>query len=170
MKLLTKITVIFDGAIDFLALLAAVLLVFIMLGTVTEVTVRYLLGGAIKWMMETVEYSLLFITFLATTWLLKTEGHVIMDVVLDRLKPRTQALTNMITSILGAIVCLVIAWYGVEVTWSNFQRGIVLGTVLEPPIFIILSIIPVGSFLLFIQFLRRTYRYLRMWRESLNQD
>lgn len=170
MKLLTKITAIFDGTIDFLALLAAMLLAFIMLGTVTEVAVRYLLGGSIKWMMETVEYSLLFITFLAAAWLLRSEGHVIMDVIINRLKPRTQAQTNMITSILGMVICLVVAWYGAEVTWSNFQRGIVLGTVLEPPIFIILSIIPVGSFFLSVQFLRRTYHYLRKWRESPNQE
>ena len=103
----------------------------------------------------------MFLTLLGATWLLKLEGHVKMDLLVNQLNPRTQALLNIITSILGAIICLVIAWYGTEVTWSQFQKGITYPTVLEPPVFIILSVIPIGYFLLFIQFLRRTYSFLR---------
>ncbi len=169
MKAVRKITAIFDRTNNLLAVLAGVLVVFIMLGTAADVLARYLLGTSILWMFEIVEYSLLFITFLAAAWLLREEGHVKMDLVLNRLKPGASTLLNIITSILSALICLVITWYGVEISWSNFQKGIVLGTILEPPKFILLAIIPVGSFLLFIQFLRRSYGYLVSRRAALDE-
>ena len=86
-----------------------------------------------------------------------------MDLVLAQLKPKPQAMVNIITSIIGAIVFLVIAWYGIDISWFAFQEGHFMVTLWEPPKWPILAIIPVGSFLLSIQFLRRAYGYLRSW-------
>ena len=105
------------------------------------------------------EYSLLYMTFLGTAWVLKREGHVRMDLVLNRLNPTSQALANVLSSIAGAIICLVITAYGVKVCWDLYQSGQYFAAFLKPPKFIILAIVPVGCFLLFIQFLRRTYGY-----------
>ena len=169
MSLVRKIGTVTDTVSNVLAFLAGVILVFIMLGTAAEVALRYLVGSSIPWMMEIVEYSLVFMTFFAATWLLKHEGHVMMDIIIIRLGPKAQALTHALTSMLGAIVCLVIGWYGIEVTWFRFKAGTVLGTVLEPPMFILLWVIPLGSLLLFIQFLRRSYKYLRKHKESISR-
>lgn len=84
-----------------------------------------------------------------------------MDIMLNLLKPGTQAVLNIITSIIGAIICFVLIWYGVKVTWDSFQGGHYFLTELEPPQFLILFVIPLGSFMLFIQFLRRANGYLR---------
>ena len=160
MKSLTKIIAIFDRLIDVLVFLACVLLICATLLVGADVVLRYFLGRPIVWSVEITEYSLLYIAFLGAAWLLKKEGHVRVDVVLNQLNPRNQALLNTITSIFGAMVCLVIAWYSAETTWDHFVRGIPAMETLHTPYFIILGIIPIGSFLLFIQFLRRTYGYL----------
>ena len=170
MKLLTRVTAIFDGTINLLADLASVLIILMMLGISTDVTMRYFFVRPIAWMVEVTEHSLLFVTFLGAAWVLKGEGHVKMDIMLNRLKPGTQALLNMITSILGAIICLFLVWYGAQVTWERFQLGYYIFTVLSIPSAYIIVIIPVGSFLLFIQFLRRTYGFWRSWRASLGKE
>jgi len=170
MKLITKATAIFDRTIGLLSLFAGILIIYIMLSVTAEVATRYFLGGMMGWVIEVSEYSLLFITFLATAWVLKREGHVKMDLVLRRLNPRTQSLLNIITSIIGALICLIVAWYGVKVTWNSYQIGYVMAKPLRPPQFLILFIIPVGSFLLFIQFLRRTYGYLGHRKELPNKE
>jgi TRAP-type C4-dicarboxylate transport system permease small subunit len=170
MKLLAKATAIFDGTINLLADLASVLIILMMLGISTDVAMRYFFVRPISWMVEIAEHSLLFVTFLGAAWVLKGEGHVKMDIVLNRLKPGTQALLNMITSILGAIICLFLVWYGAQVTWEYFQIGYVIFAVLSIPSAYIIIIIPVGSFLLFIQFLRRSYGYLKSWRASLDKE
>ena len=170
MKLLRKATNIFDGTVNLLALLAAVILVLVMLAVVYAVFMRYFLNRPTAWVQESVEFSLVFITFLGTTWLLKRGGHVTMDIVLKRLTPGAQTVVNIITSILGAITFLVVAGYGVEATWETFVAGASRTTVLQIPTFLILWIIPVGSFLLFIQFLRMTYGYLRELRVAPDKN
>lgn len=161
MSLLRKVTRIFDSAVGVLAFCAAVLLVFTMLGVSTDVSSRYFLNRPIPWLPEVTEYSLLYLTFLGATWVLIKHGHIKMDIVLNRLNPGVQHLLNGITSIICAVLCLVIAWYSAESTLENFRIGYFLPTELKPPKFIVLAIIPVGSFLLFIQFLREANRYLR---------
>ena len=166
MRLLNKLSGIFDRTNDILTFLAVLFLAFITLLVTTEVVMRYFLGHSIIWVMEVSEYSLLWMTFLSTAWVLRREAHVKMDMVLNRLKPGTQSLLNILTSIIGAIVCFVIAWYSAGVTWDQFLRGVARVGMVDIPKAPVMAIIPIGSFLLFIQFLRRSYGYLRSWRAS----
>lgn len=164
MKLLTKVTAIFDRAIDSLAALASLIIIFIAVSVSTAVVMRYFLGRPIFWVVEIAGYSLLYITFLTAAWLLKKEGHVKMDLLLNRLKPRAQSLLNMITSVISAIALLIVVWYSARATWEYFINDYYVPGLLEPPQWAILIIIPIGSLLLSIQFLRRTYGYLTNWR------
>ena len=170
MKILRKLASIIDNTNYLLAALAGLLLVFLMLMVAYEVVIRYFLGLSLIWTVEITGYCLLYVTFLAAAWLLGKEGHVTMDLVLNRLNPRTQALLNTITSVIGAIICLIIVWFGVKVTWDNYQLGYVATSELRPPLFLIILIIPIGSFLLSIQFLRRAYGYLVSWRASSGKE
>ncbi len=164
MKLHEKAIGIFDYIIGFLALLAAVLLVFITLSVTTGVITRYLFRQPIIWVVEISQYSLLFITFLGAAWVLRRERHVKMDMLLDRLGQRSKALVSIITSGLAAIVCLIVVWYSVLSTWTYFKLDYFTPTILEVPQWIILAIIPVGTFMLFVQFIRRAYGYWKTWK------
>ncbi len=166
MKLLSKSSAVFDRTLDFLAILAAALLVFITLGITTEVVLRKVLVSPIIWMAEAAEYSLLWITFLVSAWVLRSEGHVRMDLLLSNLNPKTQALLNTVTSVVGIIICLALTWFSAQVTWGYFQTDYRLPTFVRPPKFPIMLVVPVGSFLLSIQFLRRSYGYFQSWRAS----
>lgn len=145
---------------DGLAFLAGILVICVMLVISADVALRFLMDRPIPWVLEATEYSLLYITFLGTAWLLKREGHVKLDFVLDRLEPRTASILNVITSILMTIVCLLLAWYGAQSTWDHFERGVRSVKYFSLPMFAFLAIIPVGSFFLVVQSLKRTYCYL----------
>jgi len=163
MKLVKKLTNFFDRTIGAMAILAGILLIFTMLSVSVAIASRYFLNRPMGWVIEISEYCLLYITFLVAAWVLKGEGHVKMDIILNRFNPRTQSLINVITSAISAIVCIILTWYGVKVTLELFQTGYFTPTILELPKFIIIAIIFVGSFLLLIQFLRRTHGYLASW-------
>ncbi len=163
MKLLSKVGAIFDRTLDLSFIATGVLVIFMMLSVGMEVTLRFLRGGTVlTWVMEVSEYSLLFMTFLGSAWMLRGERHVKMDLVLTRLNPGARAVLNFITSILGAIICFVLVWYGVKVTWEFLQTGVVIFTELQPLKWPILAVIPVGCFFLFVQFLRRAYGHLQI--------
>ncbi len=164
MKLLPKLTAIFDRTIDLLAWLASGLLLFATFSIFFDVIFRYFLNRPIIWVLEISEYILLWITFLGAAWLLKIEGHVRVDIAISQLKARGQALLNTVTSVIGAMMCLALAWYGALACWDFYQRGHYDPTQLDLPTFILISVIPAGSFLLFIQFLRRANGNLRSWK------
>ena len=157
---------VFDRTIGILAFLSGVLIIFAMLVVCTDVSSRFFWNYPIMWVPEITALSLLFIAFLGTTWLLKEEGHVRVDIILARVSPRTQALLGIFASIIGIFTCLFLVWYGIQVSWQFTAEGIADPTILELPKGPISTIIPIGSFLLFIQFLRGTYSYWRKWQVS----
>jgi len=170
MKLLRKFDLIFDRSVLFLALVGIAILIFMMVGITVDIILRYFFSCPIHWMLQVSAYCLLGMTLLCSAWVLKEEGHVKIDIVLNRLNPRTRSLLNTITSILSAIVFLIIAFYGAKVTLYHFQIGWFDVTLLRPPKWPIFACIPVGSLFLSIQFLRRSYGYLRSWRASPDKE
>lgn len=169
MRLLDKGKSVFDGTINVLAVLGAILIAFVFVTVSLEVVLRYFLHSPMNWVVQTSQYSLIFITFLGAAWVLRLDKHVTMEIVLNRLQPRNQDLLRTITSIAGALICLVLVVYGIQVTLDLFQRGIYDPQVLDVPMAPLVAIIPLGSFMLFLQFLRRGYGYLERWRASPRQ-
>jgi TRAP-type C4-dicarboxylate transport system permease small subunit len=163
-----KLGNIFDRTLNVMALLAAIILVLIMLGVTFEVVTRQLLGGSRIWVIELAEYGLLFMTLLTAAWLLRREGHVRMDIVVRLFKPRVQTIINIITTLLAVIVFSTITWFGVVCTLESVRMDIIYPTLLRPPQWILLLIIPVGTLFLLIQCLRRSCGYLRELRMLSN--
>ena len=164
MKVLRKFVAIFDRTNDVLTVIAAVIVIFTMLAVGTDVALGFFLNNPQGWVMETTEFCLLWITFLGTAWLLGKDGHVKLDILANQLSPRGQAMVNTVTFLFGAVVCFIVFWYGTQITWDYFQRGIVQTVNIRLPVAYYLVIIPLGSFLLFIQFLRKSYGYISIWR------
>lgn len=151
---------IFNRTLDVFSVWGGVLLIVVMLAVSVKVVFRYFLHVSLIGTDEICEVILLYITFLGVAWLLRKEGHVKIDILFIRLKPKTQAWLNIITSVLGAIMCLVLVWYGTLATLGLWHRGIVTPTILELPRALTIAIIPVGSLLLSLQFMRRAWLYV----------
>jgi len=164
MKRLNIISTIFDRFIDVLAVIAGIVVILVMLAISTEVVTRYFLNRPVTGMIEAVEISILYITFLSAAWVLREEAHVSMDFLTERLKPKALAMLTFITSLLCAGMCLVLVWYGTNVVLSEFQKGYKLMGNLDIKMGYVLLIIPVGSLAFFIQFLRRAYKNWKKWQ------
>ncbi|MDH5695862.1 MAG: TRAP transporter small permease [Dehalococcoidia bacterium] len=143
-----------------LTFVAGILLLFMTLSVCYTVITRYLHLNPPIWTIQVSEYILLWITFLAAAWLLRKGGHVRIDAVVSRLSPKAQRILNIIVSIFGAVVCAVIAWFGGQNTWDLLQRGIIDVKTIDVPKFGLFLVIPLGSFLLLVQFIRNVYTYL----------
>lgn len=160
--LLTKLGSAFDRLIDGLAYSTGGIFLFIMIAVTTDVCSRKLFGVPIQWVDEVAGYLLLYASFLGAAWLLKKEGHVSVDVAVERLNPRAQACLHMILSMLIATLCLVMTYMGVLTTLDAYRRRVFTVSVLEAPLALLVAVIPLGFLLLFIQFLRRAYTYLEV--------
>jgi len=149
-----------------MAYLSAVLIAFAFLSVCAEVIARYVLNASIFWVMETAEYIMMFVTFVAAAWLLKNEGHVSVDIVLNLLNARRRAALTAITSIVGAVICLIIMWYSAGSTWYHFQVGTSMAEkTMDIVVWPLMVILPVSFFALSIQFLWRAHGYYQSWRK-----
>ena len=165
MKILSVANTVFDAVVQCMAYLAAAILVFITGSICLDVVLRYSINRPLKWVFEGTEYSLLFITFLAATWVLRKDGHVKLDLALNALGERSQAWVNTVTSLIVAGVCIVITCSSANYVIYLYQHGITITKYYTLPQFAIISIIPIGFFLLFIQSLKRAYAYIRKIKE-----
>ena len=160
MKFLAKVAAIFDRIVDVLAILSAICIVGIMLLMCYEVIMRYFFNEGSAWAVELTEYGLFLLAFLGTAWLLRRDGHVRVDILLNRLTPRSQIILNIVTSVIGIIVCFIIGWYAGAAAWDHFQRGIPVIKTLNVPKAPFLAVLSLGCFLMSIQFLRQAYYYI----------
>jgi TRAP-type C4-dicarboxylate transport system permease small subunit len=163
-KASTKPSSHFDRIIGAFMFFGAAVLAFLMISVCWDVVARTFIGKPLTWVLEFTEYGLLYMTFLCATWVLKHEGHVTNDVLFTRLSPRNQALCIAITSILGAVICMLLTWFGAHVSLEKLLSGAYQPTPIEPPDFPIFAIIPIGCSLLAIQFLRRAKKNLAKWK------
>jgi C4-dicarboxylate transporter DctQ subunit len=168
-KFMKRILAFFDILLDFTPLLTGGIIIIMMLGVSVNVVLRYIFSQPIVGLEEITEYLLLFITLIGAAWLLRENGHVSVDILLDRLNRRQKAFLSTINSLMGAFICAILTWYGSQVVYVNFQREAYFPSLLEFPKAPILAIIPIGSFLLLIQFLRRTADFIKN-RMSTQRD
>jgi TRAP-type C4-dicarboxylate transport system permease small subunit len=142
--------------------MAAGCLIFMMLAICYSVLSRYFWNRPIPWIVEISSYLMLYITFLGTGWLQRHEGHVGVDLLVGRLSPRPQAALKALTSVFGAAVGFVLAFNGTRVTLDYYHREVTSLGILNTPQYLLLMVIPLGGFLLFIEFVLRSWKYGHM--------
>ena len=161
MKALQGFVKVWDRLIDGFMVLAGILFWVQMLIVNIEVFSRYFLTPTI-WVAEISSIIILWICFLVAAWVLRKDAHVRMDLVLQRLRPKTQALVNSITYFTGTVVMLIVAWASLMTT--IYWIGNKTPTMLMLPRSPIIAIICVGSLLFAVQFFINAMIYLEEWR------
>src|SRR3989304_3834555 len=101
---------IFDKLLDVMAALAGVILLFITAAVCYTIGMRYLFTKTTIWLMQTTEYALLWIVFLATTWLLREKGHVTTDIIYTHLNEKTKRYLDCIMFVIGGLVFAVVVF------------------------------------------------------------
>jgi len=151
---------VYDRLSDGCAHIAAWMMLGMALSIAYEVVLRYFFVRPTIWVADFTDYIMLYTTFFASAWLLKEGGHVRLTILADRLSPRSRALMEMITSIVAAIVCGFIIWYGVRDSWDAVEKGITVPRPIAVPKYILLGVIPFGCLLLLVQFMRNAFKSL----------
>ncbi len=155
---LTRAAKWFDRLNRCLAAIGCALMVLITLAICTEIVTRKLFNITNPWLVELSEIVLLYVTFLGAAWVLGNDKHVTLDVLLNLLSENNQRRMHVALSILGAVACFVLTWFGVVVALDQFHNDIREPTIMAPLTFWITSVVPFGFVLLGVQFVRRAVR------------
>ena len=152
-----KFWIFFDKVIDWMAVLAGVILVFITAAVCYTIGMRFLFTKTTIWIMQTTEYALLWIVFLATAWLLREGGHITTDVLYIHLNQRTQNALTCIMFVIGGFTCAALFFLGVFHVWECIAGGVTDVRAITVPKTAVFIIIPIGSLFLTIQFFRMAW-------------
>lgn len=156
---LRKIIYRFDrvlSQIEVVSMGVAAVLLFVMIFTMCfSVIGRYFLGIPAAWTVELSEYIMVFLTFLSVSWVLRHDGHVSLDIVLNAVGPKTRLLFNRITVIITFITCALFFWFSLKATIDHFQRDVISYNILNVPKYLVLLPIPVGSLFLTLRYFRK---------------
>ena len=154
----------FDQILDLLIILASALLVFMMCAVCYDVIARYFFNSPTTWVGEISGIILLFLPFLIGGWVLKKDGHVKMDLLLDMMPPRTQIVLRIITSFMALLTCLILCYYGIRISWQLYENNYFTDTYLRLPKGPLIAVIPLGFLLLLVQFVRKIRAEFKAWR------
>lgn len=164
LKLIKQARTVFDRFAHFLVIVSCLAAVFIELAVLIEIVTRRFLRVPQIWIQDSIGFCLFGITYLTAAWLLKTEQHVRLDLVSDRLSASSRYLLAFITSLVGAGICLVVTLYSGQVVADHLRRHVLASTevtILKAPL---LAIITLAMLMLMVQFLRRAYNFWTKWK------
>lgn len=143
------------------------LVVLFIIGSVTfDIVARYALHMPSDWVDEVSSYLLVLLAFFPAAYILKAESHVIVDLGLRAVSPNKRNLLNFISSILGLSYCGFLLFLSGYRAWETLVTGARINSVLAPPAFPILVLIPVGTFFLCVQFIRRSTHYFLLLKHN----
>ena len=133
-----------------------------------HVAMRYIFNYPLNWVIDVSTIFIFLITFLGAPWLLREEGHVSLDMLKNVFSRKVWGRLQCSNSIICAIFCAIISVYGVKETVITYRMDLVWDMPLAPPKWPFILVVPVGTILMAIQFLRRAQVFWR--RATLEKD
>lgn len=159
-----------DNILNAMAVLAGLILLFITFSISYGITTRAFGIQSPIWTVQFNEYSLLWMTFLGSAWVLSRRKHVAIDIITGRLGPRAKRVAEIIHSLMGMGVCGVLCYYTSLMDLNMFRRGVTDVQAVDVPKSLVLFVIPFGFLCLTIQFIRNLIAELEKGpKESASQ-
>jgi len=148
----------------FLYVIGQFILVLMVLITVVDVFLRYVLNRPILGSYELTQFMMAILVFASVGYTMTVKGHVIVDLATTRLSQRAQALIECITSLLGAILFAIVTWRNVlqaGIAWRRHDVSAELFITTSPFILFVAVGIAVLSLVLVVQFIQSLAKAIR---------
>ena len=113
----------YDAVLFGMAILAGLLLVWLMLSVITSVLMRNAGLQPFAWLFTSAEYGLLYMTMLGAPWLVREKGHVHIELVTAALPKGLRQIVSRTVAAACVLVCVILAWKGAELVLTNIERG-----------------------------------------------
>jgi C4-dicarboxylate transporter, DctQ subunit len=145
----------YEGLLGALAALAAAAFGALAFIIAYEVTLRWLGFRPPVWPVAISEFTMLYATVLAAPWVLHRAEHIQVTTLVALLPARWRVALGRAVCFVGMAVCLVVAWYALRVTLT--AQGLEIRS-FEMPKWVVYAPLPLGFFLLAVEFARHMRR------------
>ena len=131
------------------ALLAGLIILFLIIVNSYAVISRYLFNRPIDWILDVSQLMMAACVFIGTAYVLRKDMHVNVDIVISFLPDKTKRKLSKITSIFVFMFCLVLTWKTWELFWGNLYTR--TSSVVQLPMFPCYFAVFYGSCLLMLE-------------------
>lgn len=155
--MLAKIDYLWEKFLWCLMALAALYIGLIMVAIIYMTTFR-----ALGWTYEpltfvVIEYGFIYILFLGSPWLIRTRGHVYIEMLTAAVPDKVRLYLSRLIAFAGAAVCLVWAWYTGQIFLEHFEDSMLfdeLRAQFSIRLWVSTIAFPFGFLLMAIEFIR----------------
>ena len=144
----------YDAVIYGMAALAAFLMAAMMFTICLDVLLRNLGYQSSAHFFTFTEYALLMVPCMGAPWLVREKGHIYVEILLMSLGPKLRARMTMAIGIACVALCLVLAYYGFDITIRDFVNNEKDVRSLDMPRWMIVVWIPLAFSLMAVEFAR----------------
>jgi TRAP-type C4-dicarboxylate transport system permease small subunit len=128
--------------------------VFVMLGIISiDVPLRYFFGRPLLISDEVSVYSMIFIAFIGAALTMKMGRHVSVDILWKALPRKVQLWLDVVTSYVGTVIMAIMSWQTIVWAIWVYHSGRLSAGIMETPMWIPQSFIPIGLFLWTMQYI-----------------
>lgn len=148
----------YDRLMYGMAWCAGFLMAAMMISICVDVLLRNLGHQSSAHLFTFTEYALLIVPCLGAPWLVRERGHIYVEIVLMHLNAVNRDRMGIVIGVFCIVVCAVLAWYGFDVTWTNYTRRDVDVRSMDMPRWMIVIFIPLSFAMMAFEFLRHMLR------------
>jgi C4-dicarboxylate transporter, DctQ subunit len=147
-----------DAVVYGMAYVAAFLMVAMMVTITLDVVLRNLGYQSSAHFFTFTEYALLVVPCLGAPWLAREKGHIYVEIALMAMPDKVRRKLTMLIGVICIAVCLVISWYGFQVTLQDYLQNEKDVRSLDMPRWMVVGFIPLSFFMMAVEFARFLWR------------
>jgi TRAP-type C4-dicarboxylate transport system permease small subunit len=142
--------------VEVLGLVAGALLCGLVALICMDVTARTFRLFPTPWTLDIAQYMLYAITFLGAPWVLREDGHIAIEIFVERLPTRLRRRVARGSNALGAVVCALLVYYSARALWRSYAANNLVYQTFVFPEWYLYCLAPPVFLILLLLFLRRT--------------
>jgi TRAP-type C4-dicarboxylate transport system permease small subunit len=136
--------------------------VIIMVVVITiDVFLRYFFGKPLLFADDISVYCMIFITFVGAALTLKMKRHIRVDILYKMLPRRAQVRMDVATTFVGCFIIWLLTWYTTVWVVYTYQSGYTSSGILQTPMWIPMSVVPIGLFFFGLQYIVECVKVVR---------
>lgn len=156
----------YDRLVTSLAIIAGLAIWGIVFAILADVIARQFGLPGTKHTYALIEYGLLVITILGSPWLIRSKGHIYVEIIFQALPARFQIALATSIYLICMSVCLLLCAYSLGEVISAFQRGVMETRSFDIPRWIPMSVFPLGFSIMAIEFARCLFGWNSLYFDS----
>jgi C4-dicarboxylate transporter DctM subunit len=152
---------------------AALIMCFALVLSFYSIFARYVFHWSLDWSDEISVYAVIWSVFFGISSLIKTDGHVRVDLLISRFSSKRQKILDSYHTLLGLAFIAVVAWGGYLLVQKAYATGITSESHLKFKMYLPFLVMPIGGLLLLFRMgerlvnLARALKGQKAWKDPV---